>query len=66
MECSKRIYPSPWANPQITSSKPHNSISDIVDCSKNSVSNRTLPPPIQSDVIVQLKHHESLLPSFFD
>ncbi|CAB4384626.1 unnamed protein product [Rhizophagus irregularis] len=66
MECSKRIYPSPWANPQITSATPHNSISDIVDCSKNSVSNRTLPPPIQSDVIVQLKHHEYLLPSFFD
>jgi hypothetical protein len=53
MECSKRSYPTvptitaPWTNPQIT----HNSIREIMECPrKGGVSNRTLPPPVQSDV----------------
>jgi uncharacterized Zn-finger protein len=71
MECSKRSYPAvtaqPWRHSQFTSTIiPHNSISEIVDCSQNGVSNRTLPPPVQSDVVAQSKHHEFLLPSFFD
>jgi hypothetical protein len=57
----------PWRHSQFTSTIiPHNSISEIVDCSQNGVSNRTLPPPVQSDVVAQSQHHEFLLPSFFD
>jgi len=59
IECSRR-YTS-W-NPQITPTIPHNSISEIVGlgCSQNA---RTLPPPIQSEV---MKRPDYLLPSLFN